>query len=74
MRGLIAAGARLPLWARWSVFFFVVFMTVAYFRGGLTERPLYTASVCVLVGIAFGALAQIEQKLPGGRQKRAKRN
>lgn len=72
MRDLIAAGARLPLWARWAVVFFLIFMTAAFFRGNLEERPLYTLSVCLVIGVAFGVLAQLEQKLPGGRQKRTK--
>lgn len=72
MRDLIAAAARLPLWVRWGVVFFVFFMTAAFFRGNLMERPLYTVGVCVIIGVAFGAMAQIEQKLPGGRQKRTK--
>ena len=72
MRDLIAVGARLPFWARWAVVFFVIFMTAAFFRGNLAERPLYTVGVCLVIGIAFGVLAQMEQKLPGGRQKRSK--
>ena len=70
MRDLIASAARLPLWVRWAVVFFLIFITVVFFRGNLTENPLYTVGVCILIGIAFGVLAQIEQKLPGGRQKR----
>ncbi|RJQ07099.1 MAG: hypothetical protein C4558_10230 [Dehalococcoidia bacterium] len=73
MRDLIVTAARLPLWVRWGVVFFVIFMTASAFRGNLAERPLYTTGVCVLVSIAFGALAQVEQKLPGSRQKRTKR-
>lgn len=73
MRSVIAAAARLPLWVRWSVVFFVIFMTAAAVRGGLAERPLYTTAVCIVIGIGFGALAQVEQKLPGGRQKRSNR-
>lgn len=74
MRDLIAVGARLPLWVRWGVVFFAIFMAAAFFRGSLAERPLYTIGVCVIVGVAFGALAQVEQNLPGGRAKRAKRD
>jgi hypothetical protein len=70
VRDLIASAARLPLWARWAVVFFLIFTTAAYFRGNLMENPLYTIGVCILIGIAFGVLAQIEQKLPGGRKKR----
>ncbi len=72
MRDLIAAGARLPLWVRWAVVFFAIFMTAAFFRGNLAERPAYTVGVCIVIGVAFGVLAQIEQKLPGSRQKRPK--
>ena len=68
MRDLIAAGARLPLWVRWAVVFFVIFMTAAVVRGTFSERPLYTVGFCILIGIAFGLMAQLEQKLPGSRR------
>lgn len=73
MRGLIAAVGRLPLWVRWGVVFFVFFTVATWFRGPLAERPLQTLALCAAVGVLFGVLAQVEQKLPGGRQKR-KRN
>jgi hypothetical protein len=70
VRDLIAAGARLPLWARWGMVFFVMFMTAAYFRGNLTENPAYTIGICVIISLVFGALASMERRLPGGPPKR----
>jgi hypothetical protein len=70
VRDIIEAGARLPRWFRWAMVFFVMFMTAAFFRGNLTENPSYTIGVCVFLSFAFGSLAALEQRLPGGRQKR----
>ncbi len=70
MRDMIEAGGRLPRWFRWAIVFFIMFMTAAFFRGNLTETPAYTIGVCVILSLTFGALAAVEQRLPGGRQKR----
>lgn len=74
MRGLIAAAARLPLWLRWAIVFFAIFMAATAYRGNLQANPAYTIGACALAGIVFGILAQIEKNLPGGRQKRSGRN
>lgn len=69
MRDMIEAGARLPRWFRWSIVFFIMFMTAAFFRGNLTENPSYTLGICVMLSFVFGALASMERHLPGGRQR-----
>ncbi|RLT36561.1 MAG: hypothetical protein DWI58_18510 [Chloroflexi bacterium] len=70
MRDLIAAAARLPLWFRWAIVFFAIFMTATAVRGNLQANPAYTIGACAVAGVVFGVLAQIEKNLPGGRQKR----
>ena len=70
MRDLIAAVARLPLWSRWAIVFFLIFMTATAVRGNLQANPAYTIGACAIAGVVFGLLAQVEKNLPGGPTKR----
>lgn len=64
---------QIPLWVRWGVIFFLIFAAATWFRGPLRDDPVQTLLLCAVAGAVFGALAQIEQKLPGGRPKRPRR-
>lgn len=72
MRDLIAAAARMPLWVRWGIVFFLMFITATAFRGNLQANPAYTIGGCAIAAVVFGLFAQIEKNLPGGPTKRRK--